>query len=179
MLTKDDFRFHLYDDAKITKKMSANIDELPKNVSYRLNTTMRFRFNIQSEDDDTKATLLWPAEPYSQILVFVPYQSADLNNPQKFSGRLMSCDESCQPLNIDLKMKNIINQLEEKFPTYKGKLTQLPSILLDTAQTPNGLAGYLQDTNKYWLAFIISLIFSGIYLLLEMILSRKSKVKSH
>lgn len=172
-LTYSDLIFNFLGPVRITDEQASQVQTLSFSKNYQIKHAMRFSLSIESENGGEKATLLWPQEPFSRFLIFVPNQDPELNSKKNFNGRLVKCIHNCATQNSILDMDAFVAHIEKQFPNYKGKFTQLPSIILNTAIQPNGLKGYLNQTKDFWVIYAICLLIGIIFLVMSSFFSPK------
>lgn len=165
MSTKGDLMFNISKPVQLTPELISKKANLTYDQLYIIDHPMRYRLDIESEDKEHSAALIWPQSPFGSLLVLTPSDNSNLNNQTRYSGRLVRCVYKCLPTDMLIEMFSFVETLEKKFPTLKGKYSKLPSIILDTYQQPGGWKKYFQLTRYYWSFYAFALTFGGLLLL--------------
>ncbi|MBF0104847.1 MAG: hypothetical protein HQM16_05925 [Deltaproteobacteria bacterium] len=163
LITKSELVFHTSGTALLTENHQKE-GGLSYDKNYEINHPMKFLLNIESENGEQTATLLWPKPPLGKYLVIVPYQSEELLKQQVFTGRLVRCIYKCMVGEMYIEMFEFVKTLEDRYPEYKGKYSELPSLILDTSIKPLGWEGYFALTQYYWGGFAVLFILSAVVL---------------
>lgn len=153
MLTKAELVFHVTDTTLLTEDNVKKVRKLQYDKNYEINHPMKYLINIESENGLQEATLIWPTRPLGKFLVLVPYQSQELRDQQRFRGQLVRCVYKCMVDGMYIEMFDFVNSLETRFPEFKGKYADLPSIIINAGAKPLGWEGYFHLTRNYWLVF--------------------------
>lgn len=177
MSTKGDLMFHISEPIPLTAELISKKANLTYDQLYTIDHPMRYRLNIESEDGEHNATLVWPQSPFGSFFILTSSENPDLNTQTQFAGRLVRCVYKCLPDDMLIEMFSFVDTLEKKFPTLKGKYSKLPSIILNTYEQPGGWKTYFELTRYYWSFYAFALIFGGV-LLLKSVFKKPQKYRS-
>jgi len=167
--TKNDLLYQTNGSLVLTKELISTPNDLKENQNYKIDHAMLYQINLQSNNGNDKAALLWPTEPFSPVLILVSEPDSDLKYQEEFQGRLILCQKECATNHMQLDMKDFLDRIEIQFPQFKDKTGILPGYILDTSQTNQGLMGYFVTTLNYWMAFLISMVASGVFMLMSVV----------
>ena len=139
-----EIKFQTSDPVVITPEMAQSFRNLNFDQYYEIDKKMLFKIQVQSEDKATMATLLWPGEPFTRILVLASYSSDELDTQDVFRGRLVDCIYKCAPNGLGIEIQTFADLIAKKFPEFKHRNAPLPQAILNMADKPTGLAAYLK-----------------------------------
>lgn len=142
--------YHVSPVAELAPDMIRSAKNFSFNRHYELDWKMRYLVEISNQDKNRQGTLLWPAEPYSTLLVMVPYRAENLRTQKRFVGRLNRCDLRCEISGRLIVMDEFHELIAAKFPEYAEQRALLPRMVLDTGASPAGLSGYLGKNRVMW-----------------------------
>jgi len=157
LMTFPELRFHISKTKKITPETAQSIADLSFDQHYEIDQSMVFKVDIKNQDGRV-ATVLWPEEPYSTLLVLINYHDETLRKKTKFRGRLLRCPFQCLPNDMLVQMDEFHKLILESFPLYKNQRPHLPQSILNTTETPLDFAHYLKIHRWHYFVFAVSLI---------------------
>lgn len=162
LMTFPELRFHVSKTKNLTPEMARSITNLPFDQHYEIDQSMTFKVDIKNRDGRI-ATVLWPKDPYSMLLVLVNYRDETLRKKTKFSGRLLRCPFQCLPNDLLIQMDEFHKLILESFSAYQEQHLRLPQSVLNTAETPLGFTHYLKMHCWHYFVFAVSFILGVLF----------------
>jgi hypothetical protein len=172
--TYSDLRFHLAGPQTLTPEDMHTFRNFSYDQFYEFDRKMAYKVEIQN-DEGRVATALWPEEPYSKILVLVPYRSEELNSQTHFGGRLVRCLYKCLASDMVIEMGEFEKLIVQNFPDYAKKLSKMPQVVLNTGDTPKGFSYYLALNSIYFIVLGLGLV-AGIGIFIKLQFFPKKKI---
>lgn len=172
LITFPELHFHVTPTQKITPEMVKSVMNLSFDQHYEIDHPLAFKVDIENQEGRL-ATVLWPEEPYSTLLILVNYRDDALKKKTHFSGRLHRCLYQCLPDGMLVQMDEFHKLILGSFPAYKEKHARLPQSVLNVAETPLGFAHYLK-THFWWhyFVFVVSFVLGVLFFIWGLVKGR-------
>jgi hypothetical protein len=161
--TANELRFAISHETPLSEAMMKNVEDLSYTQFYRLETKLKYRVDIANQDKTMTATLLWPEEPFTRILVLAKNDGDSLNTQRAFTGQLERCVYRCLPGGMFIQMDDFLQMIETKFPVYKDQPKLMPTMVLNTLVAPVGFVGYLKEFRWYYATIAVLLVGAVVY----------------
>lgn len=167
---KNDLAFHTAKLEPIKPELFQKGHHPDQKKYYSINHKFRYLLKLGEPKGKKVATLIWPQEPYTKLIVIVPYHNdQELKAKTYYHGRIKKCTFNCVPPEMS---EEFIDTLLELFPDFKEKMDQLPKYIMDTTELPMGLKAYLM-TKKYYLGGIAFTYLIGLIIFIRLLLLKK------
>lgn len=161
LTTKGDYHFHTSDVEQIDSDMLRSATHYSYYQYYEVHTPLQFRLDIESDKLSKRATLLWPKEPYTKILILSGRTDDGVNNETVFRGRLVNCLYKCIPSGMPIIMDDFEDLIKEAMPQYRDKeeTRKLPMLIFDSIDVPMGFNHYLGMKQYHFIALGVAFLF--------------------
>lgn len=177
--TWSDLMFQVRPPTPLAKEDLNTLDKIDYNRNYILEQPMIFKLPVSNEEGTKKATLLWSDAPFNKLAILVASQDESLDKQTRFEGRLVRCPGQCQTSDMLVDMMVFADKITFWFPEYVDHYSELPSILMDTAQIPGGWKGYLLKNKRPFQFLCVILVLCVIFAFSGSVLPRRFRTQQN